>query len=182
MRIKIALIGKMRSGKDTVGKWLIEDYGFKKFAFGTAIGRVIHEYFPEAFADGKPRKHYQLIGQTFRQLNPDVWINQMLRDIDIEKRRAYPNTFNIVITDVRQENEVKALRELGYTIVKVEADDDIRIDRIIKSGDVFNIHDLQHETEVFSDLVDADYTIVNNGTKEELKQEVLNIINKLKNE
>ena len=53
--MKIALFGKIRSGKDTVGKILIEEYGFNRFAFGDGIGEIIQKYFPEAWEGGKPR-------------------------------------------------------------------------------------------------------------------------------
>ena len=48
MLMKVALFGKMRSGKDTVGKILIDEYHFKRFAFGDGIGEIIEKYFPEA--------------------------------------------------------------------------------------------------------------------------------------
>lgn len=173
---KIALIGKIRSGKNTVGDYLIKNYGFKEFAFAQGIGEIIDRYFPKAWAEGKPRKHYQHIGQALRELDPDVWINYTLSKI------ALSGAERVVITDTRQVNEVEKLKEDGYLIIKVEADEEIRIDRMIKSGDTFRIHDLQHETEAQVDLAEADIVLVNNGTKEELEREVQNIINKLMND
>ena len=82
---KVALFGKIRSGKDTVGKILIEEYGFQRVAFGDGIGEIIEKYFPEALEGGKPRKHYQHIGQQLRVLNQDVWINYLLKKVEKEE-------------------------------------------------------------------------------------------------
>ena len=175
-KLKIGLIGKMRSGKDTIGEWLINEYDFKKYAFADGIGEIIDKYFPTAREQGKPRKHYQYIGQSMRKLDADVWVNYLLKTVQKE------DYHRIVITDVRQENEVKALKENGFTIIKIEAVEGVRLSRKLNSGDVFNLEDLSHETEQFSEVVEADITIVNNGTIEELQREVLNIINKLLDE
>ncbi|MGV2685420.1 hypothetical protein GNF82_13610 [Clostridium perfringens] len=62
---------KMRSGKDTFAGWFIE-IGAKKFTFASGIVEIIDKYFPLAKVNGKPRLHYQHIGQALRQLDNDV--------------------------------------------------------------------------------------------------------------
>lgn len=177
--MKIAIFGKMRSGKDTVGKLLIEEHHFKKFAFGDGIGEIIEKYFPEDWAGGKPRKHYQHIGQQLRVLNPDVWINYLLR-----KEARFQEVFsevqgvpaNIVVTDGRQLNEAKRLKEEGFLIVKVTAPEELRIKRMEASGDVYSPELLSHETELQVDLIEADVEIINDGTLEELMVKVQKMI------
>lgn len=175
--MKIALFGKMRSGKNTVADILKEQYEFKEFAFGDGIGEIITKYFPEAFVNGKPRRHYQHIGQELRKLNPDVWVNYLFRSVNhyltqeqadslIMNRKANEN---IVITDGRQLNEAERLKEAGYIIIKVETPEDIRIQRIKESGDNFSPEQLNHETEKQVDLIEADVVIKNDGTLEQLK-------------
>lgn len=181
--MKIALFGKIRSGKDTVGKILIDEYGFNRFAFGDGIGKIIKEYFPEAWAGGKPRKHYQYIGQQLRVLNEDIWINNLLRNVEradliqnglhISGRKK---SFNVVVTDGRQLNEAKRLKEEGYLIVKVTTPDEIRIERMKALGDVFSPEDLQHETELQVDLIKPDVEIINDGTLMGLKYVVNRIV------
>lgn len=179
--MKIALFGKIRSGKDTVGKILIEEYGFNRFAFGDGIGEIIQKYFPEAWEGGKPRKHYQHIGQQLRVLNPDVWINYLLTKVKEGELNSYqtweqwvhnPKPFNVVVTDGRQVNEAEKLRKEGYLIVRVTTDSAIRLARMEALGDVFNKEDLLHETELNVDLIDPDVEIFNNGTLEELKDNI----------
>ena len=175
--MRIALFGKMRSGKNTVADLLTDEYGFKQFAFGEGIGEIIVKYFPEAYAEGKPRHHYQHIGQELRKLNPDVWINYLFRSVghyltqeqaDSLINKTKPNE-NIVVTDGRQLNEAEMLKKAGYIIVKVETPEEIRVERIKESGDSFNLEQLNHETEKQVDLIEPDVVIRNDGSLEELK-------------
>lgn len=173
--MKIAIIGKMRSGKDTAGDYLIDLHDFKRFAFGDEIGRVIKRYFPTAHEYGKPRRHYQLIGQTFRQLDPDVWIHALDTDLFF---RSTKND-NVVITDVRQPNEVEYLRSKGFVILKIEADEPTRLKRIAREGDRFDPTTLQHETEIAVDGLSYDYLITNNGTPVSFLYKIEGLVNML---
>lgn len=177
--MKIVLFGKIRSGKDTVGEMLIENYGFNRLAFGDEIGEIIKRYFPNAFDNGKPRHHYQFIGQQFRQLDADIWIKELLRKAEVLDHMT-GKPVNIVVTDARQLNEAKKLKEHGYVIVKVVASDEIRIDRMKKAGDNFRPEMLEHETEKQVDLVSPDYVVPNDGTLEDLKENVDLLIEMIK--
>lgn len=172
--MKVVLFGKMRSGKDTVGNFLIKEHNFERFAFGDGIAEIIEKYFPEAWEGGKPRKHYQHIGQQLRVLNTDVWINCLLRKAKMKE--AYNDVMkiatNIVVTDGRQVNEAERLRKEGYIIIKVTTPEEIRIERMKSLGDVFDPEDLQHETELQVDLIEPDVEIINDGSLEDLKAEV----------
>ncbi|MDT3698601.1 MAG: hypothetical protein RO469_04165 [Thermincola sp.] len=112
-QVKLALTGKMRSGKDTIAEYLIRQYNFKRFAFGDGIRKVCSEMFPEIVAQGKPRWLYQGIGQDLRKYDPDVWVKWLFREME---RNPYPW---IVVTDLRQPNENDALVEAGFIIIKV---------------------------------------------------------------
>ncbi|ACV61748.1 hypothetical protein Dtox_0843 [Desulfofarcimen acetoxidans DSM 771] len=136
-RMRIAVTGKMRSGKDTVGDYLVRQHRFKNFAFGDAIRSICQELFPEALAKGKPRYLYQAVGQGMRTIESDVWINNLFKQIDKES----PET-NLVVTDLRQQNEYKALKQHGFIIVMVNSRLDNRIKRMNDCGDNFSIADL----------------------------------------
>lgn len=181
--MKIALFGKMRSGKDTVGKILIDEYGFTRVAFGDGIKKIIDEYFPEAWENGKPRFHYLHIGQELRKLNPDVWVNSLLKrveEIRLQNLLINGDSTSFVVTDGRQHNEAIKLKEQGYTIVLVETDETTRIERMIQAGDNFSMEMLRHDTELQVDLIDPDYIINNNGTLEDLLLKVRELVNELR--
>lgn len=176
MALKIALIGKARAGKDSVADLLAEHYGFTKYAFGTALKRYYHTLFGEE--DGKPREGYQWFGQTMRERDPDIWVRHLF-DEKIGDQQDIRSCMGLapilpVITDVRQQNEYDRCRAEGYTIIRVEADDTTRLERMRAAGDRFNIDDLKHDTETQLDAFEADYTVDNGAgvTLDDLKRQV----------
>ena len=163
--MKLALFGKIRSGKDTVGQILVNDYSFTRVAFGDGIKKIIDELFPTAWDMGKPRKHYQHIGQELRKLDADVWVNSLLKraeDIRVQNLLYRGIETNFVVTDGRQLNEARKLREQGYKIITVVSYEKTRIERMKKAGDNFSMEMLQHDTEQQVDLIEPDfiYTIM----------------------
>lgn len=165
--IKIALAGKMRSGKDTVAAYLVEHYDFVPYAFGDGIKRVCRELFPEQVANSKkPRALLQGVGQAMRAIDPDVWIKRTMREIDAS------HSFDVVITDLRQPNEYARLYTEGYVIIRVNASDDVRIDRMRSAGDTFDLADLTHDTERYVDMFAVHYELNNNGSVLDLWEQI----------
>lgn len=179
MGVKIGIIGAMRSGKDTFAEPLIKQRDLFELKFSGGISAIIEDFFPETLNQGKPRKYYQHIGQSLRELNPDVWVNYL----DAECRWAQEFvTENFIITDVRQPNEVQWCRDNGFTLVKIVTDDSIRRERIEACGDQFEPEQFYHETELYVDEVEADIYVDGNCSKEELQQKALEIYGQLKQE
>ncbi len=115
---KIALCGKMRSGKDTVAKYLSTRYEYERFAFGDELKWYYHELF--GFEGTKDREGYQWFGQTMRERDEDIWIRKCFGKIsEVEYARETVNDeageevftpLKPVITDVRQPNELAHCR------------------------------------------------------------------------
>lgn len=176
---KIALTGKMRSGKDLVAKQLLINSNFDGFAFGNALKRTAHEVFPWIASEAKPRRLYQQFGQTMRMLDKNVWVSHVERQIGhmIEFHVNQGATdIGVVITDLRQQNEYEWAKENGFTIIRVSAPDELRIERAKMAGDDFSEADLTHETEQAIEGFKVDYEIVNDGTVEDLRAKVEEII------
>lgn len=179
--LKIALTGGIRSGKDTVAEYFVNliDTHFIEtnsmvIGFSDGITDLLDTYIPDIFKEGKPRKAYQEIGQKLREFDEDVWINYALKTIELNEA-VRPDT-HYIFRDLRQPNEAKTLKELGYTIIKVVADRSLRMDRAITNEDNFSEEDFQHETEKTIDLIEPDIIIENNGTLEDLYEEVEDIL------
>jgi dephospho-CoA kinase len=173
--IKIALTGKMRSGKDTVANHLYIRHSFNRVAFGDALKKNAHATFPWVSQFSKPRALYQQYGQLMRQVDPDIWIKHAERAVKgaIDFRvNTGAEQIGVVITDVRQQNEVDWCRENGFTLIRVTAPDEDRIARAIAAGDDFSVHDLTHETEQAIDGFAVDYEIVNDGSVDDLKAQI----------
>lgn len=163
---RIGIVGKARSGKDTLADYLCEELGYTRYAFGDEVKRHYHAIFGDTDVkprrgypcQGKPRRGYQWFGQAMRQHQPDIWIQKVLKKIEREQPER------IVITDCRQQNEFDVLRDNGFFIVKIECDDEVRIERMKKLGDKFTADDLNHATEKAVDSFEPDIVIENNGT------------------
>ena len=177
-QLKIGIIGEMRSGKDTVAKIIKEQTSDQNrtinFAFSEGIHTVINLLMPEVYEQGKPRKELQEIGQFMRQLKPDVWIDYLFKTLGYEwaSKRGY----NMILTDVRQPNEVKRLKDQGFIILKVSAPVDVRVKRILEEGDTFETTSLNHDTEKSVATLPFDYHIVNDGTLEDLEKSVADFL------
>lgn len=177
--MKIAVVGKQRSGKDTLAKYFIDNDRAMKLAFGDAIKLVSRMYFPEIVAKGKPRFLYQFIGQKFREVDPKVWVKSLDKTLTFLESEGFES---FVVTDVRQQNEYDYLKSKGFTVIKVEAEDELRRERIIKSGDQFNPEDFYHETEIAVDSIPCDYLLTNNTTIEDFYEQIKFVYEELEGE
>jgi dephospho-CoA kinase len=177
----IALGGKRRSGKDTVGDYLDEHYGFVQYAFGDKLKAEYHEQYPHIPWEPKDAKGYQLFGQLQRHaLGEDIWINKCFDKIN--EHRVIATRYNITgeevdfrpaITDMRQPNEFDAvtIRE-NYITIGVFAPDAVRKERMLANGEEFDEQSLNHETEQHVDHFPYHYTITNDSTLEGLYAQV----------
>lgn len=57
---------------------------------------------------------------------------------------------------------------MGGYLIRVNVDDEIRLQRMNAKGDTFTKADLFHETEMYIDTFDVDYEIYNNAGITEL--------------
>lgn len=172
---KIGILGEIRAGKDTFTNLLIQELDGKAvtMAFSEGIHKVIREYMPDLYEKGKPREALQEIGQTFRKYNSSVWIDKLFNSH--KYKFADKNGLNIIVTDVRQLNEVERLKEEGFILIKVIADRGIRLERARQAGDLFTEDMFEHETERQVRLALAHCYVDNSGPIEELKAQVENI-------
>jgi hypothetical protein len=127
----IGLTGYAQSGKDTVAKVLVEEYGFTRVAFADKVRELLYEMNPnfhdtllqqavnnygwdEVKQDPTVRRMMQNLGVGARKLfGENFWINQAM----VSMAKAYPN---IVVTDVRFTNEADALKSNNAQLWRVK--------------------------------------------------------------
>ena len=127
----IGLSGKARSGKDTVANHLWLHHEFTRIAFADPLKQGVKAMFgltyDQTFDDAlkevmiehwgmTPRRMFQLMGteairNTFGQ---DVWCKRFMLSYDLLK-----DTDNVVVPDVRFDNEAELIRSLGGVIVEI---------------------------------------------------------------
>jgi hypothetical protein len=130
----IALIGRARSGKDTVAARLVAQ-GYTRVAFADPLKTALldmNPYVPTGYGvtvrlqaliadvgwdyakDNYPevRRLLQHTGQTVRGMDPGFWVTAAL---DVIAGIWSP----VVVSDVRYPNEAEALRVRGFKIVRI---------------------------------------------------------------
>jgi hypothetical protein len=186
----IGITGRKFNGKDTVGNYLINKYNYKNIAFAGALKKACQEIFGftdeqvygnekeiiDEFWKTTPRKILQYIGtDLFRNqlkniipdIGEDIWIQVVKRKIiDIWKENPEQR---IVITDVRFQNEVNIIEELGGIIIKVSRpsinsnidihESELQIDNLKISSNIHILNDSSLE-----DLYDKINYIITNSS------------------
>lgn len=168
----IGVIGRARSGKDSIGARLAHRYGYQRFAFADPLKDMALEINPwvptspgvvvrlhrliadvgwEYAKDHYPevRRVLQHTGQSVRERDPDYWVRALLADL-----AATDGPF--VVTDVRYPNEARALARYGFRLVRV-----IRPSLGDPSPDA-------HESETALEGFPTPVTILNNGSLADL--------------
>lgn len=182
--MNIALISEAGSGKDFCSDYLVKKYGYTRYAFADNVYSVAETWFPDSFGkDGeKPRALLQAVGTKFREIDSSVWIKTMFEDIDEQEKVAkrYSLTSeSIVVTDCRMPNEYEALKNRGFKFVRIDVDDETRLQRMRDRGDSFTEKDLSHDTEQHYSEFECDYYIFNQGSKELAYEQLDTIMDKL---
>ena len=164
----IALIGRARSGKDSVAARLVGQHGYTRVAFADPLkdmalsvnplvqddfrlSDVVGYYGWEAAKDRyhEVRGTLQRLGQSIRDVDPDFWLRLALDRVD---SASGP----VVVSDVRYSNEVAALSARGFRTVRV------RRDKIAQQCIGL------HVSETALDGYRADVDVFNDGTLPEL--------------
>jgi dephospho-CoA kinase len=172
MKMKIAIVGLSRVGKDTVGEIIRSRSNelVMNMAFGDALKTELFNIFPTLPKEPKPREEMVLFGQYMRSIQHDIWI---------EKLEACYKTYqkfgvdNFIITDLRQFNEYVWAKRNGFVIVGVHSDPTLRKERA--KGDKVFIDVSETESEIHR--IPLDYLITNNGSHEDLEKSVITLLN-----
>ena len=118
--MKIAIIGKMCSGKSTIAQMILEhDSRYRTFSFGGAVKRYAKEIFN---MQGKDRSLLINFANKMREIDSEVWINyvvQQCKDVEF-----------CLIDDLRYQNEYEALIKNGFKIIQLNISDELQEERI----------------------------------------------------
>ena len=129
--MKIAICGKMASGKTTVADHLSLD-GFRIVSMAGEVKRVGRELFGMKIGE-KNRPLLQQIGMKMREIRESVWLDCLIRE-------SAEHTL-VVCDDVRFVNEANTLKEHGWTLIKLVIADDLQKQRLQDTyGDGWKVH------------------------------------------
>jgi len=185
----IAICGLQGSGKDTVGSYLINKYGFTKLSFAGILKDIVailfgwdREMLEGATKESRewreqidpwwsekllisnltPRYVLQFFGtDLFRNhFHPDIWV--------ISVERQLSKYSNCVITDCRFPNEIEMLQSYGAKIIKITRGILPEWYQLYESGEI-DKPDSIHPSEYLWIKTKFDYQIENNSTINDLE-------------
>ena len=122
--MKIAICGKMCSGKTTLANMIKRmDERYTIYSFASKIKDIAADVFE--MKDGtKDRTLLTSIGTKMREIDPDVWINYVLKQTRGET--------HCLIDDLRYQNEYEALVHEGWHIIQLNVSPHIQKQRLMK--------------------------------------------------
>lgn len=177
--MNIGIIGRARVGKDTAGKWLVDNRGYRRVAFADALkeaalkadpiiddGNVGYSFTEMRLAElvrgygwerakeiGDTRRFLQELGAAVRAIDEDFWLRAAMRRVVEANDAGVP----CVITDVRYPNEAASLKRAGFHLVYID-----------RPG----VPQMDHASENSLTVDDADYRIWNDGGLDDLRRAV----------
>jgi len=158
----IGLTGKARSGKDTLAKHLEETHGYHHYWFSKPMKDACHHIFGwddrhlygelKEVVDSRygvsPRYALQTIGTQWGRdiINRDLWLLRAKEEIRLNK--------DIVISDVRFDNEAEMILEQGGLVINIVRPDAQQVN--------------EHESESGIDASLVSFTVENDRTIEDM--------------
>ena len=178
--MKIAITGKMCSGKTTLKNFICEHHPeFKMYSFGQKVKDIAYDLF-KMNPSFKDRTLLTSIGQKMREIDENVWINYLINNT---KNQEY-----CIIDDLRYQNEYEALVENGWKIIKINITPELQEERIKQIypenyQDHLNNRNHLSERNIFEwkENNGPIITINSSDDPEKIKKNSLRIISKFKN-
>lgn len=184
--IVVGITGRKRSGKDTLGKHLIDNYNFTRLAFADTLKEACKEVFgftnEQVYGDDlkevidpywgyTPREVLQKVGtELFRnainqedvlpKIGKDIWVRCVERKI-LKLAKEDPNKRRFVITDMRFPNELKFIMNSPFNSITIKV---VRKSVMVQGN--------LHASEAMIDSFQCQWTIPND---ESLEQFYINV-------
>ncbi|ACU63084.1 AAA family ATPase [Chitinophaga pinensis] len=150
-QIKIALSGKSGSGKTEIAKFLAKNYNLRICHTGALVRKLAIQYFASESKD-----ILQKIDDSFNNIERGVWLKAALREID-------NNTSHIVIDSLRYIEDYEYAKRNGFSIWRIECEQNSRYDRLRSRGQLFSTQNEMHSSECDLDGYPVDVLITNNS-------------------
>jgi len=164
--MRIALCGKICAGKSHVAKLLANKYNLEIFSFAAKIKEIAKDLFGMITKD---RKILQQIGDKMREIDEKVWIKYLIKQMEGKN--------NIIIDDLRLQNEVDFLKKNGFTIIRLNVDLDTQMTRLQDLyPETYKLHQKRftHRLETSADKLNVDYDVVSDDKTIENVERIVN--------
>lgn len=170
--VLIGLLGRKRAGKDTLADILTSKYGFHQLVLADPLKEACRALFDfndeQLYGDLKetvdtdwgitPRKAFQYVGtdmirHKFHELIPDIQDNFWIKRLFVRYKKLqkiHGENVDVVVSDLRFQNEVDEIYKYGGIVIKIERAD--------------NINNDDHVSEILIDKIDSYDYLINNDS------------------
>jgi dephospho-CoA kinase len=185
----LGIVGLNGAGKDTVARYLVENYGFVHEDFGQEIRNELKVLGKNPL----DRNEMVILGNERRtEFGADYWAVRLLK--------RHVGTKDLVLTSIRNPSEVEAIKGKGGVMVEVFADIKVRYERTVQRvkndpnshGDIASFEDFKakedreltssdpSKQQLLKCISSAEFRLDNNGLETELSPQINNLLKKLK--
>lgn len=183
-KLKIAISGKARSGKNTLAEQILEILGqdCKIFAFADPMKEIVMTMFPASNPEhlwgpsefrsmlmpGTESSYRDLLlelGALGRRYCQNTWINATIAMVD----KYLSDHNNVLISDVRFKNELRAIKESGFYTI-----------RIVRPGNPYSLDDISEKDLDDVPDTDFDFVLINDGSLEELSNKTRDLLRSIR--
>jgi hypothetical protein len=182
----IGLMGLKQSGKDTCADYLVENYSYTKRAFADCLKAACAELFllnheqkygnlketPDPrWSNVTPRRIFEFVGtdllrEQLEKIIPGIGQDVFVRNFELWFLNKINNNKNdkikITVSDVRFQNEVDLIHKLNGIVIYIHR-------QSVMPKDTKSMH--RSEKELLN-IIDYDYVIFNDGTLDQLYNEI----------
>jgi dephospho-CoA kinase len=174
----ICLIGEAGAGKTTVAELLVKRFGYTKLSFAEPLKVML-----DTTTD---RHRLQEFGtDVVRAYEPDAWVRLFLWIKDAREAAGWKYHYladtkpgPYVVDDARFLNEVMALVQDDWIVVRVVAPRHVRVDRLRRNGKLQDEAQLEHSSETELIGYRASHVVLNDSPfATDLEPEVEDLVN-----
>jgi hypothetical protein len=174
MAIRIAFVGKNKSGRTWAADYLRSQHNFKKLSLNEGVDRMVRIFYYYGDHKRVPWERRLLMYDALYKVDPNIWIGYL-------ERRLRTTTRDVIVDDPRYINEISALKDLGFTVIRLTAPETRRRRYLkgIKNAEpgTLAVHELFNRN--FLETAHIDYSIYNE-TKEGTRKALDDIIEQLR--
>lgn len=171
--MRIALSGKICSGKTTVAEYLELKYGFTRVSLADPLKELVAKLWG-VDPNRDKAKYRQLLVSTGEHLclvDQNVWVDYLIRNLPI---RA-----NVVVDDVRKPQEYNILKEAGFYLVRIDITATVQRARVLLKYPTMPLDLLNDYTETALDPARFDIYLDGDLAFRELKINVAQMLYEL---
>ncbi len=173
MRLLIGITGLMGCGKSTAAAHIAEKYNISRMRISGKMREIAQELELEPTRD-----FLQGIGKLLREFDDNVWVRYLANKVQ-------KSSSSIIVDDIRRKNEIDYLKPYGFIFIRIDSSSASRKKRIeARANKLISDHDWKkwsnHMTEIQVSQLPVDYIVKNEGTLQELIDQIDTLMIKIK--